>query len=235
MIKLFYKSFCASVFLVIIGSIFFDAIDYVIIFKVIGIISLCGVYLKSKKEKSSTIPFLLSMLVAIIGETVVATNFEENKKNIYIIFSIYYILNMIVIWSEIKIIKFKSKRFFSIAFFIGTFFLAYLCYTIIPMVYHKIADIKVYMIVLVATLLIFCYGSFYIYFNKPDTKGIWLLAVVFCFVFLNVIVGINHLYYYSDLTIVIINIMEMASHFFMVKYLLSDMPILKHDSDILLD
>ena len=205
----------------IIASISLDKI-YLMVFKAIGVLSLCAIYLLYNKTNKNTKIYVLGVFLTIVGETMIICDFTFFKKAIYITFTLFYLSNIALILPEAKKVEFKQKQFFSFPLLLGTMLLVYLSITVIPMVYPQLIGMELYLAAILIALIGLNYICFYRYFNKPDLQGLWLLTLAFSYVFLNVIVPINYMYYYSDSIIITINIMEIASHYFLLKFMLSE-------------
>ena len=108
--KLAYQSFYITSFAFVVISIFAQHLS--VFFKPPVILTLCFIYLIKSRDKRVLV--LLATLVVLIAEVLTMKDFIGYFRLLNVLLSVYYLLNIILLWGSLKKIKIKLNKVFTV-------------------------------------------------------------------------------------------------------------------------
>lgn len=214
---LFYLSFIA----VIIITIFFER-KLLVYALPINIISLAILYIKSVHNINFW--YLLSLLVILITDILIYTDFAEHFSVICLLICLYFLICSISIRKFIVLSKFQWSPILSFPFLICTFLITYLIFAISQLLLPFIIPALPYLIISLIGSLTFVITSYIIYNTDRYQDAFKLLAVIGLSTFVVALLPINELFYYNKVFTVLINIAHILGLYIFMGFLIKAKP-----------
>jgi len=209
-----YHLFYATSFLTLIVTIF--AKDLVIYFKPPVIISLGILYLVNAEHRNFGV--ILSLILIIICEVLFLQDYLGNFELLHILFSCYYLLNIILLWKSLKVIKIQFKKVVTLQLIVSMLLIGYVLYTVAHLILPQVNDHVVVLIVLIFFFAVFIGVCYYIYLNSKTVVGYSLMVAASCFLIVNIVTALNRLYIYLEIFPVITTVLQICGQFFLIKF-----------------
>lgn len=200
--------------------LYFDLRFYTIVFRWLGLIVLGAVYFKKAKQKN--VLFYLALFFSGLGEAYILFDFLEFFKEICITLIIYWWLLIFLLKISIKGIKYKIKKEYIIPILVSSILIGYFVYAILEIVTPKIQGQIILGYIYTVSLLLFLLYLGILYVSKHNERYSWLLFLLIAFVITNVISSLEGLYYHNVLLEILSCAIQLATHFFLLKFLISN-------------
>ncbi len=208
---LFYCAFAIVVFI----AIFLD--KWLLVYsKPIVPMSLIVLYLVHVKKVNLLFP--LSMLVIAITDIFNYIDFIRYYDSIALLISSFYVLCIFLLRDYIVKDDIKLNRIVSLPVVVSTILITYLIYTITELALPKVGNSLGSVAIIVISVLLFVAVSFFIYVADRYEKSIYLFIAACCTLFVDALLAINELYYYTRVFTILINIAEIAGLYFFTSF-----------------
>ncbi|WP_010179505.1 hypothetical protein [Aquimarina agarilytica] len=185
----------------------------------LSLISIGYVYYLYKGTRQKL--FYIALFIVAIGESLVVLGMQNYQLEIMFAFTTYYWLIFFLLKKNTRNINFWSKRKLYIPSLITTVFLIYLTYVALSMVNEGYND-KVYkMLIPVGSFLILVMYMGLIYMDKRTVRNFWLLPAIASFILVQFLLPIEAFYYNSIYIKCLGFLIQIARHFFILKFLIS--------------
>ncbi len=217
-----YLIFYIAYLIVICVSVFFDK-SLLVYVKPIVPISL--IYLYFKFVKKSNLLFLLCMLVIAITDVFIYLDFVKYYTVIAVLIFTFYGVCSLLLKDFISKKDIKLKVFASPPVIVSIILIGYLIFSITDLVLPKIINSIGAMSLIIAGLLLFVTICFLIYVSDRYKKSIYLFIAACCTLFVDALLAINELYYYSREFTILINGVEILGLYFFTKFFIDTKPI----------
>lgn len=217
-----YLIFYITYLIVMCVSVFFDK-KWLVYVKPIVPVSLIYLYFRSVKKSSFLFP--LSMLIIAITDVFIYLDFVKYYTVIAVHIFIFYGLCSFLLKDFISKKDVKLKVFASPPVIVSVILIGYLIFSITDLILPKIMNSIGAMILIVIGLLLFVSICFFIYVSDRYEKSIYLFIAACCTLFVDALLAINELYYYSREFTVLINGIEMLGIYFFTKFFIDTKPI----------
>ncbi|WP_438711590.1 hypothetical protein ACSTS3_02990 [Aquimarina muelleri] len=183
------------------------------------------IYLYFKFVKESSLLFPLSMLVIAITDVFIYLDFVKYYTVIAVLIFTFYGLCSFLLKDFISKKDVKLKVFASPPVIVSIILIGYLIFSIIDLVLPKIINSVGAMSLIVIGLLLFVTICFFIYVSDRYEKSIYLFIAACCTLFVDALLAINELYYYSREFTILINGVEILGIYFFTKFFIDRKPI----------
>ncbi|GAA4278538.1 hypothetical protein JJQ60_03310 [Aquimarina mytili] len=160
------------------------------------------------------------MIVILITDIFNYTDFVNFFDLIAILISLFYVLCLLLLKDFISIEDIQLDKLISPPVIVSLVFIVYLIYSIIELAMPKIGSSVGSIAIIVASLLLFVAVSFFIYVADRYEKSIYLFISACCTLFVDALLAISELYYYTRLFTVLINIAEIVGLYFFTIFLI---------------
>ncbi len=161
---------------------------------------------------------LVAMLLVLTAEILSVIDFKGYFRIINIVASIYYCLNMILLWESLQKVKIQIKKIFTLQLLITMGLIIYVVYSVADMISINVIDDQLYLNILIVFFISFIGFCYYIYLNSKTVVSSSLMIAASCFLIVNILTTLNKLYIYLDIFVVIINVLQLFGHYFLVKF-----------------
>ncbi len=215
-----YLIFFLSYLLVVLGAVFLEKQNLIYI-KPIPLVILSFLYCKYISRVNILYP--VSMLIVImVNDTLVYIDFTQYFDMIAIVATVYYILNLFLLKKYIRCTDFNVRKFTTIPIVTSLLLIGYLMYTITMLVLPDLSDSLFYLSIMLISMTLFVSSCFFIYISDKYTGGFKLFIAASCCLFVNGILPINELYFYSRVFTILINSVEIMGFFFFMRFLIDN-------------
>jgi len=184
--------------------------------KVLVIASVSFLYFVNAKKINYLVPCALLLILA--AEILYVLDFKKYFRAINIIASVYYCLNMILLWESIQKVKIRLKRIFTLQLLITMALIVYVVYSVADMVSLSVVKDRLYLNILIVLFVLFIGFCYYIYLNSRTIVSSSLMIAASCFLIVNILTILNKLYVHLDIFVVITNVLQFFGHCFLVKF-----------------
>ncbi len=225
--KLTYRLFYLTGILTLIVSIFAEKL--IIFFKPSVIISLCILYLIKAKRKNYLVIF--TMLLIMVLEILTSKDFIRYFRILNILLSVYYILNIILLWKSLKKIKVQFKKIFTVQLIITMLLIMYVLFSVADLILPQVYDHKFYLFVLIACFTSFIGLCYYIYLNSKTIISSSLMVAASCFLIVNIVTALDNLYVSLEVFVLIINLLQISGQFFLIKFFIEQQNLVPVNDD----
>jgi len=160
----------------------------------------------------------LALLLILVAEILYVLDFKKYFRAINIIASVYYCLNMILLWESIQKVKIRLKRIFTLQLLITMALIVYVVYSVADMVSLSVVEDRLYLNVLIVLFVSFIGFCYYIYLNSRTIVSSSLMIAASCFLIVNILGILNKLYVHLDVFVVITTVLQFFGHSFLIKF-----------------
>ncbi|WP_298315424.1 hypothetical protein [uncultured Aquimarina sp.] len=161
---------------------------------------------------------LVALLLILSAEILSVIDFKKHFRVINILSSLYYILNMILLWKSLQKVKIQFKKIFTLQLAITMGLITYVVYSVADMISLNVNDDQVYLNILIVLFILFIGFCYYIYLNSRTVVSSSLMIAASCFLIVNILTVLNKLYVYLDIFVVITNVLQVFGHYFLIKF-----------------
>ncbi len=212
-----YLFFYLTFLIVIYVAIFLDK-SLLIYVKPLAPLSLILLYIRFTKKINLAFP--LCMIVIAVTDIFNYLNFIKYYSIIAVLISLFYALCLFLLKEYLAKDDIKLSRLTSPPVIVSVFLIGYLIFSItelaMPIVEGSLGSVAM----IVISLLLFVTASFFIYVADRYEKSIYLFIAACCTLFVDALLAINELYYYTRVFTVLINIAEIAGLYFFTFFLI---------------
>ncbi len=208
--------FFYSSFLIVLYVAVFQEKWLLVYVKPIVPVSLIVLYLSLVKKINILFP--ISMITILITDIFIYIDFIKYYTIIAVLISIFYINCVLLLRRFISKEDVKLDRVISPPVLISVTLIGYLIYSITELALPKVGDSVGAIVLIVISLLLFSGVCFFIYVADRFEKSIFLFIATCCTLFVDALLAINELYYYSRVFTVVINIAEIVGVYFFTSF-----------------
>ncbi|WP_299251545.1 hypothetical protein [uncultured Aquimarina sp.] len=212
--KLAYQLLFISGVLLLLTSIFKE--EWLIYAKPLVICSVSFFYVVGVDKINYLV--LVALLLILSAEILSVIGFKKYFRVINVLGSLYYILNMILLWKSMQKVKIQLKKIFTLQLAITMGLIVYVVYSVADMISLNISNDQVYLNVLIVLFIFFIGFCYYIYLNSKTVVSSSLMIAASCFLIVNILTVLNKLYVYLDVFVVITNVLQVFGHYFLIKF-----------------
>ena len=184
--------------------------------KPLVIVALGLLYVVNAKYKNYLV--LLSLVLALICETLFFQDYVGNFVVLHILLSMYYALNVILLWKSLQLIKIRFKKIFTGQLIVLMILVAYVLYSVAELIMPQISDHSIALIVLIVFFTLFIWVCYYIYLNSRMVISYSLMIAASCFLLVNIIVALDRLYVSVEVFSIITTFLQITGQFFLIKF-----------------
>jgi len=193
------------------------------IFCYLMIVILIWMYFENKKKVSALYPFII--LILIINDIFVISDFDRFFDYIGILLPLYYFLSSYLLLSFVSFKSMRYKEFFTPSILIALFFIIYLTFSVLNLLMPNLEDSLGYTILILVSLFYYLGCCFIIYLRNLYSYAYYLLIAAICSILVNALVPIQELYYNNSVFVSIVNATDIIAMFFYLKFLIIAEPI----------
>lgn len=165
------------------------------------------------------------MLVIAITDVFIYLDFVKYYTVIAVLIFTFYGVCSLLLKDFISKKDIKLKVFASPPVIVSMFLIGYLIFSITDLVLPKIINSIGAMNLIITGLLLFVTICFFIYVSDRYKKSIYLFIAACCTLFVDALLAINELYYYSREFTILINGVEILGLYFFTKFFIDTKPI----------
>ena len=223
-----YLFFYFSFFIIICVAAFFD--KYLLIY-IKPVVPLSLVVLYFKFVQKPNILFPVCMFIVTITDVFVYLDFVRYYTVIGVLISLFYATCVFLLKNFISKKDIKLKALTSPAVIVSTILIGYLLFSIIELVLPKIINSLSATVLIITSLFLFVTVCFFIYVADRYEKSIYLFIAACCTLFVDALLAINELYYYTRVFTILINITEIVGIYFFTIFFVYTKSISKNILD----
>ncbi len=225
--KLTYLLFYGTSLLTLIAAVFTDGM--VIYFKPPVILSLCLLYFINAEHKNYLV--LSSLLLVLICEILFLQDYLGNFKLLHILLSIYYCLNIILLWKSLQVVKIQFKKVLTIQLLISMTLIAYILFSVAELILPQVNDHSTVLMMLIFFFGLFIGVCYYIYLNSKTVVSYSLMVAASCFLIVNIVAALNRLYVSLEIFPIITTMLQISGQFFLVKFFIEQHKLMPNGED----
>ncbi|SHJ04324.1 hypothetical protein [Aquimarina spongiae] len=225
--KLAYQSFYITSFVFVVISIFAQHLS--VFFKPPVILTLCFIYLIKSQDKRILV--LLAMLVILIAEVLTMKDFIGYFRLLNVLLSIYYLLNIILLWESLKKIKIKLNKVFTVQLLITMGLITYVLSSVAGLILPSVREDRMFLFVLILFFASFIGICYYIYLNSKTVISSSLMVAASCFLIVNIITALYKLYVFLEVFVIIANLLQVFGQFFLIKFFIEQRELTPNGED----
>ena len=210
-----YLFFYISFLLVICSAIFFDKLLLVYVKPVVQL-ALILLYLKNVEKVKLLFP--VCMLAVLVTNIFVYLDFLKYFDFIVFFVSVYYVGGIFLLKKYIVKKDISIKKIVSPPVLVSTLLIGYLIFNIAQLVLPKVGTSIISTLLITIGALLFSVVCFIVYLADRFEKSIYLFVTASCTIFIDSLLAINEIYYYTRVFTVIINIAEIIGLYFLTSF-----------------
>ena len=188
-------------------------------FKWLSFFVLCAVYFNLNKVND--ILFYLGIVFSGLAESMMVIGVGNFQREINICFSIYAWLIIFLLKNNVNKMMFQVKKEKIIPFVISAFLTIYLILEVLNIISPELKNNIIYSYIFVASFLLMLFYTGVLYISKHNHRYIWLFFLIISFISSTLVGSLESLYYQNELIKQLVYIIEAASHFFLLKFLIT--------------
>ena len=199
--------------------LFFDIRFIAVVFRWLGLLIISVVYFK--KSEFNNLLFYFGIIFSGIAETFIVIDFLAFFKGICVSFIIYAWAVIFLVKKSVHTIIYKINKEHIVPLVVSSVLVIYLIFAVLDIVTPRIQGNLTYGYLYIASLIILLFYLGIMYVSKHNKRYIWLLFLLISYISSNIIGSIDALYYHHDLLEQSGAIIQIASHFFLLKFLIT--------------
>lgn len=184
------------------------------------LVSLSILYLYFSQSNKLNPWYVVGLIALIIGDTFISLNFEKYFAFISFLITLFYICFSMVLKEYITFKDFKLADLLSFPIIISGLLVSYMIYAITELIWPHLLGSLFYLIIILISLLLFVGMCFLIYIRDRFKYNVLLFASACCCLFVNSLLPINELYYYTKTFSIILNLTQFVSIFLLTQFLI---------------
>ncbi|WP_160114516.1 hypothetical protein [Aquimarina sp. AU474] len=225
--KYVYQLFYVTGLFFILISIF--AQNLTIFFKPPVILALCLIYLVKVENRSALV--LFTMLLILVSEVLSMKDFVGYFRVVNILLSLYYFLNIVLLWKSLKKIKIQFNKVFTIQLLIAMGLIVYVLISVARLILPSVIEDKVFLVILILFFTLFVCSCYYIYLNSKTVVSSSLMVAASCFLIVNILTALYKLYVFLEVFVVIANLLQVFGQFFLIKFFIEQHKLVPNRKD----
>ncbi len=191
--------------------------------KPISSLALIWIYFENKSKVNALYPWII--VVLIINDIFVLSDFDRFFKYIGILLPLYYLLCSYLLLSFISFKSMRYKEFFTPSILIGVFFIIYLTFSVFNLLMPNLEDSIGYAVLILVAIFYYLGCCFIIYLRNQYSYAYYLLIAGICTILVNALVPIQELYYNNSVFVAIVYSVDVIAMFFYLRFLISAKPL----------
>ena len=191
-----------------------------IAFRWLGLLVLSAVYFNFRKMND--LMFYIGIIFSGLAESMMILGTEDFHKEVNVCFSIYAFIVVFMIRNSVNKVKYQVKKEQIIPLIISTFLTIFLLFSVLDIITPKIKNNIIYSYIFVFSFLIMLSYMAVLYVSKHSKRYVWLLLLIIAFITSTTLGSLEALYYKNKLLEQGVFVIEIASHFFLLKFLITD-------------
>ncbi|UZO79362.1 hypothetical protein NBT05_10310 [Aquimarina sp. ERC-38] len=216
-LKIPYLLFYSSLFIIATTIAVFEKLTLVYV-KPFAIIALMYLYLSQTRKVNPW--YLVGMVALFISDIFISINFEYYFAMISLLITFFYISFSMVLKDFITFKDFKLADLVSFPIIISLLLVFYMIYSITELIWPHVLSSLLYLVIILLSLLVFVGLCFLIYIRDRYQHNVLLFASACCCLFVNSLLPINELYYYTRVFSIILAITQFTSIFLLTQFLI---------------
>jgi len=220
-VNITYALFYISFLTVLVVAVFLEK-KYLLYVKPLATVSLIVLYLDQAKTKNVFV--IISLVVIMATDTFTYIDFEGYFERIASLITVFYSFCVLALRGYLSEEEVNPAKLVSVPVIISAILISYLIYTITEMVFPKIEDSIVFVVMIVIGLVTFFLICFFIYVADRFEKSIFLFVAGCCTMFVDALLAVNELYYYTTVFTVLINFAEILGLYFFIRFFIQAEP-----------
>lgn len=172
-------------------------------------------------NKTNNILFYLSIIFSGLAESMLVIGLESFQKEIDICFGVYSWVIIFLLRNSVNEVKFQVKKERIIPLIISTFLVVYLILQVLNIVSPKIKNNIIYCCFFVSSFSAMLIYMGILYISRHNKRYFWLLLLLIAFVSSTLLGSLEALYYKNELLRQFVFVIEISSHFFLLKFLIT--------------
>ncbi len=225
--KYSYQLFYSTGLFFITTSIFAQHLS--IFFKPPVILALCLIYLVKVKKRNALV--LFTMMLILVSEVLSMKDFVRYFRVVNVLLSLYYFLNIILLWKSLKKIKIQFSKVFTVQLLITMGLIIYVLISVARLILPSVIEDKVFLVILITFFTLFVCSCYYIYLNSKTVISSSLMVAASCFLIVNILTALYKLYVFLEVFVVIANLLQIFGQFFLVKFFIEQHKLVPNRKD----
>lgn len=199
--------------------LYFNMSLIAIIFRWLGFLVIGIAYFK--ELESNDVLFYLGLIFSGIAETFIVIDFLAFFKEICIFFVAYSWVVIFLIKKSVNNIEYTIGKEHIVPLVVSSALVIYLIFAVLDIVTPKIQGNSIFGYLYIGSLMFLFFYLGILYVSKHNKRYIWLLFLLSSLISSNIIGSIDSLYYHNILLEQFGGIIQIASHFFLFKFLIT--------------
>ena len=217
-IYLFKILFYIQLGLLLIVILFSDE-SYLVFQKILALITITVIYVIGNHYNKNYL-YLCSMLVMMVNDSLILTDFSSYFPVIASLGTIYFSLNILLIKRFLEEKDILFSKLYSFPIIVGVLLMGYLIYSITDLVLPYIEESILFLGLFVISLLIFIILCFMIYLADRFTGNLMLFIAASCCLMVNALLPINYFVFQTKVFVLLIHILELLGFYFFTLFLI---------------
>ncbi|MCK8523993.1 hypothetical protein M0D21_20620 [Aquimarina sp. D1M17] len=222
-----YQLFYFTSLLFITASIFMEHLS--IFLKPVVLLLLSAIYILRAEHKNALV--LIAMGVILVAEVLSMKDFIRYFRVLNVLLSVYYLLNIILLWKSLKKIKIRLNKVFTVQLIITMALIVYVLASVAGLILPSVYDDRMYLVILILFFTVFVCSCYYIYLNSKTVVSSSLMVAASCFLIVNIITALYKLYVFLEVFMVIGNLLQVFGQFFLVKFFIEQHKLTPNEED----
>ncbi len=207
-------------------GLFFGNQELVFI-KPISSLALIWIYFENWKKVNALYPLII--VIVMIIDVFVLTDFDRFFKYIGMLLPLYYLLSSYLLISFISFKNIRYKEIFTPSILIGAVLIIYLTFSVLNLLMPNFEDSIGYLILIIISLFYYLGCCFIIYIRNLYAYAYYLLIAAISSILVNAMLPIQELYHNNSVFEAVVYSADIVTMFFYLKFLISAKP--KEDID----
>lgn len=209
---------CYFITVIVLFSGIYGGNELLFFIKPLSSLGLIFLFFEEKSKVSSFYPFVI--LIIMINDAFILQDFETNFRIVGILLPSFYLLNIYLLTPYIHYKNFQIKKLLSLPVVVTIFLIVYLTISILNMVFTKLEESVVFVILILVSLFSYLIACFLVYLQNNYTHTMYLFISASGSIFVNAMVPIHELYLPHNFFAAILNVIDFISLFLFLKFLI---------------
>ena len=196
--------------------------EVLVFIKPVSTLTLIWIYFENRAKVSALFPII--MIVIMINDVFVLSDFDRFFRYVGILLPLYYILCSYLLKPYFSLKGLRYLDIFNLPTLIGILLVVYVTISVFNLVMPSLEDSMGFAVLIIITLFIYLGVCFIVYLRNQFSHTNYLLLAAICCILVNALVPVQELYYDNPLFKAVIYSVDIVAMFFYLKFLICTEP-----------
>ncbi len=173
------------------------------------------------KKKTSDLLFYLGVVFSGLAESFMTIGIENFHVEINLCLTIYAWMIVFLLRNSVNHVKVRVKKEQIVPLIVSVFLTVYLLFYILDIISPKFKETIVYSYIFIFSFLVMLAYLAILYVSNHYKRYIWLLFLIIAFIVTTLVGSLEALYYQNQILKMGVFILQIASHYFLLKFLIT--------------